>query len=67
MSFDDTRQEEPPPLGIMPRWRDEELQDITRVQELAKTISRYIASGRKCPPEWAAEIADLAGKSRRND
>jgi len=53
-----------PPLGIMPRWRYEEIRDIERIQELVDAIIRYRKEGVPCPPEWAQEIADLSADQR---
>lgn len=53
-----------PPVGIMPRWRYEELQDIIRIKELSETIMRYRNEGLACPSEWGQEILQLSLKSR---
>ncbi len=54
-----------PPIGVMPRWRYEELADVQRIDELSRAIRDYIEDGRQPLQEWAIEIKDLSMKIRR--
>lgn len=46
---------EKPPLGLMPRWRHEEL----RIKDICDAMNRYADKAKLIPEEWKDELRDL--------
>ena len=48
--------EEKPPLGLRPR----SIVAALRIQEILEAMHRYAATSKRIPPEWIAELNELA-------
>lgn len=49
------RLDEPPPIGIMPKW----LWDEQRKKDIEAAIIRYACAGMEIPIEWIQELKEI--------
>lgn len=51
------------PLGLMPRWRWEEL----RISQITLAVERFSAVGKSAPDEWISELRELNSNKLQRD